>query len=167
MNAKTQNYEVKAAVDSVEAFTVVGVSTVTSNKDGKASEDINALWERFFKESVGQKVSDKVDDVIYCVYSDYEGDHEAPYRVTIGYKTGSSDSDNRNGADSFHKVNIGSGEYGIMSAQGPQPQTLIETWTAIWSSDLNRNFKTDFEVYGPRFFAEGINEVLVYIGLDK
>lgn len=155
-------YEVKAAIDDVKAFTVVGVSTTTSNKDGKATEDINALWERFFKESVGQHVPDKIDDVIYAVYSDYEGNHEDPYRVTIGYKTQGSEKT----PDSMHMVHIEPQDYGIMSAQGPQPQTLIETWTAIWSSDLNRSFKTDFEVYGPRFFAEGINEILVYIGLE-
>lgn len=154
-------YEVKAALETIEGFTVVGISTTTTNEDGQAADDINLLWERFFKESVGQKVTDKIDDVIYAVYSDYEGDHTRPYRITIGYKTAGSE----NVADSMHAVHIEPGDYGIMSAQGPQPQTLVETWTAIWSSDLNRSFKTDFEVYGPRFFEEGVNEVLVYVGL--
>lgn len=161
------DYEVKAALDTIEGFSVIGVSIVTTNEDGKAAEDINTLWERFFKEQVGQKVENKVDDVIYAVYSDYEGDHTKPYRVTIGYKTDSSDIENRNGSDSFYQVQVEAGEYGIMSAQGPQPQTLVETWTAVWSSDLNRRFGSDFEVYGPRFFEDGINEVLIYIGLKE
>ena len=49
---------------------------------------------------------------------------------------------------------------------GDQPKALIETWEAIWSSDLDREFKTDFEVYGPRFFEDGLHEVLVHIGIQ-
>ena len=67
----------------------------------------------------------------------------------------------------MHQVHIEPGEYGIMSAAGQQPDALIETWTAIWSSDLNRSFKTDFEIYGPRFFEDGINEILVHIGVEN
>lgn len=158
-----QQYEVKAAIDTIKGFDIVGVSIITTNEDAKAADDINGLWERFFKESVGQHVPDKIDDVIYAVYSDYQGDHTKPYRITIGYKTSSIERV----PDSMHAVHIEPGDYGIMSAQGPQPQTLVETWTAIWSSDLNRAFKTDFEVYGPRFFEDGVNEVLVYIGLNE
>ncbi len=168
MNAQaSQDYEVKAGLDTIEGFHVVGVSTITTNEDGKAADDINSLWEQFFKEQVGQKITDKPDDVIYAVYSDYEGDHTKPYRVTIGYKTPRSETQNRDGSDSFYMAHVEPGEYGIMSAQGPQPQTLVETWTAIWSSDLNRRFGSDFEVYGPRFFEEGVNEILIYIGLHE
>ncbi|MCB1532694.1 MAG: effector binding domain-containing protein [Alphaproteobacteria bacterium] len=163
MSSQAQTYDVHAGLEDVQPFTVVGVSTVTTNKDGQAADDINKLWERFFKDSVGQNLSSKVDDVIYAVYSDYEGDHSYPYRITIGYKVNSPE----NIPDSMHAVSVHAGQYGVMSASGPQPQTLVETWTAIWSSDLNRQFGSDFEVYGPRFFEEGVNEVLIYIGLKK
>jgi predicted transcriptional regulator YdeE len=53
-----------------------------------------------------------------------------------------------------------------MSAAGKQPDALIETWTAIWSSDLGRTYATDFEVYGPRFFEDGVNEVLIHVGVE-
>ncbi|MBX2834674.1 MAG: GyrI-like domain-containing protein [Micavibrio sp.] len=151
-------YEVRAGLAEVSAFEVVGVSVVTDNT--KASEDINELWERFFKESVGQAVDGKVDDVIYAVYSDYEGDHEKPYRITIGYRVKQAGAQ----AD-LYAVSVEGGEYGVMSAAGEQPKALIETWEAIWSSDLSRRYKTDFEVYGPRFFEEGLHEVLVHIGV--
>ena len=61
---------------------------------------------------------------------------------------------------------IEDGAYAMMSATGTQPQALLETWEAIWSGDLDRRFKTDFEVYGPRFFEEGVHEVLVHVGLN-
>ncbi|NCT40115.1 MAG: AraC family transcriptional regulator [Alphaproteobacteria bacterium] len=155
------NYEVKAGLAEVESFDVVGVSIITDNE--KATDDINALWERFFKESIGQFVPGKTDDVIYAVYSDYQGDHEKPYRLTIGYRVSEVKT-----PDTMHHVGVKSQEYAVMSAAGKQPDALIETWKAIWSSeDLPRSYATDFEVYGPRFFEDGINEVLVHIGINN
>ena len=211
-------YEVKAGLAEVEPFDVVGISTITDNVKG--ADDINALWERFFKESVGQHVPNKIDDTIYAVYSDYQGDHEAPYRLTIGYRVNSSvfpanddaatsaapnpgqnasvsplsdantadhplsganaplnSLSNKNthpGKDTsstpspleLHYVKCIGGDYAVMSAAGEQPKALIETWKAIWSAeDLGRAFQTDFEIYGSRFFEDGVNEVLVHIGL--
>ena len=160
MSAAPDKYEIRAGLAEVESFDVVGISIVTDNE--KAAEDINALWERFFKESIGQSVEGKTDDVIYAVYSDYEGDHEKPYRLTIGYRV-----NDPNPGEQMHHVCVTSGEYAVMSAAGKQPEALVETWTAIWSGDLDRSYKTDFEVYGPRFFEDGVNEVLVHVGVDQ
>ncbi|MEM7650992.1 MAG: effector binding domain-containing protein [Pseudomonadota bacterium] len=154
------NYEVRAGLADVEAFDVVGISTVTDN--AKGTDDINALWEKFFKDSVGQQILNKTDDAIYAVYSDYEGDHEAPYRLTIGYRV----SDETTPLD-MHRVSVKPQEYAVMSAAGEQPKALIQTWEAIWSSDIDRSFATDFELYGPRFFEMGVNEVLVHVGVEK
>lgn len=154
-----QNYEVKAGLVEVDAFDVVGISILTDNSKG--TDDINALWERFFKESVGQYVPNKVNDNIYAVYSDYEGDHEAPYRLTIGYRVNGDET-----PDTMTRVHIIDQDYAVMSATGEQPKALIETWQAIWSGDLPRSFKTDFELYGPRFFEDGVNEVLIHIGIE-
>ena len=66
----------------------------------------------------------------------------------------------------LHHVIVEAGDYALMSASGKQPDSLIETWTAIWQSDLDRRFKTDFEIYGQRFFEEGVHEVLVAIGVN-
>ena len=154
-------YEVKAGIAEVESFDIVGISIITDNEKG--AEDINALWEQFFKDSIGQKISNKTDDVIYAVYSDYEGDHEKPYRLTIGYRVTSNETPHN-----MHRVSVQAQEYAVMSAAGEQPKALIETWEAIWSSeDLPRSYATDFEIYGPRFFEDGVNEVLVHIGINN
>ena len=154
-----QKYEMKAGLATVEAFDVVGISIITDRS--KATDDINALWEKFFKDSVGQQVQHKTDDVIYCVYSDYEGDHEAPYRVTIGYKVTQTST-----SDDFTAVTVQGQDYAMMSAAGEQPKALLETWNAIWDSDLDRAYTTDFEIYGPNFFKQGVNEVVIAIGLN-
>lgn len=155
------SYETRAGLAEIDNFDVIGVSVITNNQT--ATDDINALWERFFKESVGQAIPNKTDDIIYAVYSDYEGDFEAPYRLTIGYRVNSAETPN-----GMHRAAVEGGEYAVMSAAGKQPDALLETWKAIWSEqDLGRAYKTDFEIYGPRFFEDGINEVLVHIGINN
>lgn len=155
----TQDYEVKAGLEKLTAFDVVGISAVISGRE-KAAEEINVLWETFFKQSTGQSVENRVDDVIYAVYSDYEGDHTKPYRLTIGYKIKGAPE------GSLHHVQVREADYAMMGAVGAQPKALIETWEAVWSSDLDRRFETDFEVYGQRFFEEGVHEVLVAVGVN-
>lgn len=153
-------YEVKAGLVEIDSFDVVGISIVTDSQ--KAAEDINALWERFFRESIGQFVPNKVNDNIYAVYSNFEGDHEKPYCLTIGYRVSGEET-----PDNMSRVNVIDQSYAVMSAAGEQPKALIETWQAIWSGDLPRSFKTDFELYGPRFFEDGVNEVLIHIGIEE
>ncbi len=162
MSAKViEEYEVKAGLETIEAFSVVGISKIISGNEN-ASEEINGLWEAFFKQSVGQSVDNRVDDIIYAVYSDYEGDHTKPYRLTIGYKIKGEPILNAE----LHHVQVQKCDYALMSAAGEQPKALIDTWTAIWQSDLDRCFKTDFEVYGQRFFEDGVHEVLVAVGVN-
>lgn len=161
-NISGAQYEVKAGLAQIDAFDVIGVSVVTDNEKG--TSDINALWEQFFKESVGQKITNKLDDVIFAVYSDYEGDHTKPYRLTIGYRI--KPDEEAPVPANMHSVACKAGDYAVLSAAGKQPEALIETWNSIWSSDLDRTFATDFEVYGPKFFEDGVNEVLVHIGVS-
>lgn len=143
-------------------FTVVGISIRTTNKDGKATDDINAVWQRFFEEAVGEAIPAKDGEAIYAIYHDYEGTHEQAYSLTIGCRVKSDDFAL---ADGLSSVFVESGDYAIFSAQGQQPKALIETWQSIWKTDLKRTFKTDVEIYGPRFFEEGIHEILVCIGV--
>lgn len=166
MSLKKQDnsYDVKAGLELVQDFSVTGLSAVIDNSGGAASEQINFLWESFFEKQIALKVPGRKNDVIYAVYSDYEGDHTKPYRLTIGYITNTNEAVEGSG---LHAVKVRGGSYAALSARGAQPQSLIETWIAVWESDLERNFCTDFEVYGARFFEEGVSEVLVYVGLKE
>lgn len=159
-----QNYEVKAGLENLAPFYVVGISSIISGND-TASEEINALWQSFFEAQIAHKLPARKDDVMYAVYSDYEGDHTKPYRLTIGYRMSDDYSHVRDVVGALYALQIKGGDYAMMGASGEQPKALIETWQAVWQSDLNRSFETDFEVYGPRFFEEGVHEVLVAIGV--
>ncbi len=145
-------------------FTVAGISVTTCNEDEKAVDDINALWQRFFEQAVGEAIPHKDGEAIYAVYHDYEGDHTKPYKLTIGCRVAKDDFTLPDGMDA---VFVPQANYQIFAATGEQPKALIETWGAIWKSDLNRTYECDIEIYGPRFFEEGLHEVLVCIGVEE
>jgi predicted transcriptional regulator YdeE len=147
---------------ALSGFHVVGITMRTNNANGKAVEDINALWQRFFEEAVGEAIPAKDGNAIYAIYHDYEGDHTAPFSLTIGCKVGSQDFTLPQGLDS---VFVQTGEYQIFAARGEQPKALMQTWEGIWRMPLTRAFQTDVEIYGPRFFEPDLHEVLVCIGV--
>lgn len=151
------------AKQEMGGFTVVGITARTSNKDGQAAEDINALWQRFFEEAVGEGIPYKDGNAIYAVYHDYEGDHEAPYHLTIGCRVEKDDFALPEGLES---VFVPEGDYAVFAATGEQPKALMDTWQAVWKSDLPRRYGCDIEIYGPRFFEPGLHEVLVCVGVN-
>ena len=147
---------------ALQGFYVAGLSILTTNENGQAAEDINGLWQRFLSEDMLHKIEGRTENAIYAVYSDYEGDHTKPFRVTIGCKIKEAANDMPEG---LHKTHVPSADYAIFAARGEQPKALLNTWEGIWKSDLKRTYVADLEIYGPRFFEEGLHEVLVCVGV--
>jgi predicted transcriptional regulator YdeE len=143
-------------------FNVVGITTRTTNAGGQAAADINALWLRFFEEAVGEAIPHKDGKAIYALYHDYEGDHEKPYSLTIGCRVESTDFAMPEGMTSQF---VPKADYAVFAAAGEQPKALLDTWQSVWKSDLPRSYDCDVEIYGPRFFEEGLHEILVCIGV--
>lgn len=148
--------------DRIPAFDVVGVSEIISSKE-QAEGAIGALWKSFFEKMDGLDLGDiREDDLTYAVYSDYEGDYTQPYRLTIGYKVSVDSKD----PEGLFRSHVQLDDYALLQARGEQPKALVEAWETVWKSDLDRYYKSDFEVYGPRFFEEdGGGEVLVAVGV--
>ena len=92
-----------------------------------------------------------------------DGGAAQPYSLTIGCRI-RPDADIAL-VEGLSSVYVENGDYMVFAAQGPQPKALTDTWQAIWKSDLKRAFKTDVEIYGPRFFEEGLHEILVCVGV--
>jgi len=148
----------------LDGFHVVGITIRTDNADGRAANDINALWQRFFDEAVGQAIPAKDGHALYAVYHAYAGDHTAPFSVTLGCKVAANDFTLPAGLSSIF---VEGGDYQIFAARGEQPKALMQTWEGIWRTPLNRAFRTDVEIYGPRFFEPDLHEVLVCIGVKQ
>ncbi len=150
------------AVQDIGGFTVVGISVTTTNKDGQAALDINALWQHFFEQAIGDRIPHKDGEAIYALYHGYEGDHEQPYTLTIGCRVLRDDFAMPEGMEA---VFVPQSHYAVFSAQGEQPKALIDTWQSVWKSDLPRSYICDLEIYGPRFFEPDLHEILVCIGV--
>lgn len=157
---KSQEYTIKQA----GGFDIVGIDTKTTNENDQAVEDINALWQRFFNEAIGDQIPTRTGNSIYAVYSDYEGDHTKPYRFMIGCKVAHLDDI----PDNMVTRRIPESRMAIFPSIGEQPTSLIKTWEHIWDMEsLPRSYTTDFEVYGPRFFEPNLHEVLIHIALEN
>lgn len=144
-----------------ETFQVIGIKIVTSNQ--KAIEDIPQIWERFFIEDVKGKVSNKMNDDIFVVYSDYEGDHTKPYSYTLGCEVSSLDVI----PDGMSGITVPSAEYEVFPAKGKIPDIVIETWQHIWQPEINkkRSYTVDFEVYDGKYGNPENSEVEIYIAI--
>jgi hypothetical protein len=64
-------------------FFVAGISVRTINQDGHADKDIGGLWQKFTQEKLADKLEDKEGEELYCVYTNYEGDHTGYYTAIL------------------------------------------------------------------------------------
>ncbi|MBL1407935.1 GyrI-like domain-containing protein [Sphingobacterium faecale] len=146
----------------VDPFELIGISILTSNDPGKADVDIPALWQRFFAEDILNKIPNKVDHVIYSVYTDYEGDHTQPYRVVLGCRVASIDYI----PDGMLAHRINGGKFKKFTAKGNMKENIVyNEWLHIWNTDLDRTFQSDFEQYDERSQNMNNAEVDIFIGI--
>ena len=144
-----------------KGFKIIGISTETSNKEGEASTAIGALWGQFISENLLEKIPNRVDSDIVCIYTDYESDYTGKYTCILGLKVSSLDiiPSGLIGRD------FEGGNFQSFLAKGGLPQAIIDTWHSIWSQDktLNRSYTYDYEVYDHRSRLGEESEVDIYI----
>ncbi len=149
-------------VTKADQFDIVGIKTRTIN-DGSAGKDIPALWGRFMKEDIMNRIPNKEGQSIYCLYTNYESDHLHPYDVVIGCKVNSTD----NIPDGFIHLNVPSTDNAQFLAKGniEHGEAVVATWMEVWKSDLNRAYTVDYEVYDDRSADLKNAEVDIFIAL--
>ncbi|SFA77588.1 GyrI-like domain-containing protein [Algoriphagus aquimarinus] len=148
---------------TIAPFKFIGIAVRTSNSSGKAAEDLGALWGRFFEEQIGTKISGKVSEDIYAIYTDYESDYTGKYTCMIGYQV-----------DTLEKLGVGlvskefaGGKHIKFVAKGKMPEAVVTTWQEIWAKDseLDRKYTADFEVYGSKCQQGENSEVDIFIAV--
>lgn len=132
---------------TLEGFKVIGISKKINPKDGNDMKDIGALWEKFYKENIIEKIPNKENKEILGIYYDYEGNHLDPYTFMIGAKVSLLDKIPKG----MELINIPPLNYIIFTAEGEFPKCLIDTWKEIWNAEISRTFSYDFEVYNEAF----------------
>lgn len=146
-----------------EAFNVIGIKVKTTNENGQSAQDIGALWERFMAENIVSKIPNKVDNSILSLYTNYEGDHTKPYDTILGCRvTTLNPIPEGMIGQTFETQN-----YAKFNAKGNLMQGVVyDAWTKIWTKDLNRTFKADFEVYGEKAENRNHAEVDIYVSIN-
>ncbi|RZK43891.1 MAG: AraC family transcriptional regulator [Pedobacter sp.] len=151
------------SIKVIEEFHIVGISVRTTNEDGKSGIDIPKLWEVFLSENIADKIPNKIDSSIYCLYTDYEKDHLHPYTTILGCKV-----ENLSAIPaSMVGKTISSGQYETIPIKGELSEGLVfKEWQQIWASDRARAYTTDFEVYFAKAPEDGQNEVEINLAID-
>ncbi|WP_313156795.1 GyrI-like domain-containing protein [Sphingobacterium multivorum] len=149
---------------TIQKFYIAGISVRTTNQNGQASEDIEALWERFWTEDIQNKIPNKTGDEIYAVYTDYESDFKGFYTTIIGMSVDSLE----NCPEDFVGIIIEADNYEKFVSKGKMPQAVVETWLEIWADqDLNsrRAYKADFTIHGKKYYDGDNAEVETYLSI--
>lgn len=154
----------------IEAFSIVGISVRTSNSDiQQLMNDMQGLWGRFMVENIAGIIPHKLDEDIYCVYTEYAGDHTQPYTALLGCKVSHVDlTPEKMQAAGLVAKSFTGGNYNKYVAQGNLMEgAVFAKWQEIWAMDLKRAYSADFEVYGAN--AQNITdaEVEIFIGVQE
>jgi predicted transcriptional regulator YdeE len=151
-----------------EAFTVVGISTRTTNaKEMTADGAIGKMWGRLFQEGVLAKIPNKADQRIVAVYTDYASDHEGEYTYVLGARV-TSDAEVPAG---MVAKKIPAGKFAVFTSEkGPAPQVVPALWMKIASlpktaAGGDRAYRADFEIYDERAMDPGNLQMDVYVGI--
>jgi predicted transcriptional regulator YdeE len=147
---------------TIQKFSVIGISVRTTNENGQASQDIPALWNKFMTEGIAEQIPNKVNNSIYCIYTEYEKDHTKPYTTILGCKV--------ENLEIIPKGMVGKtfeeATYTKHIAKGNILQGMVfGVWTKIWNSDLDRTFIADFEVYDEKAQNPENAEVDIFIAV--
>lgn len=125
----------------------IGIELRTTPQEGQDRKDIPLHWTKFFAEGVLDKIPNKKSCAILGLYTDYEDDYTKPYSFIIGCEVFSLDMIP---LGLVGKV-IPESDYEVISVEGSFPESLQATWQMIWNSNLQRNYRNDYEEYPADF----------------
>jgi predicted transcriptional regulator YdeE len=147
----------------IQKFSIIGISVRTTNENGQSGEDIPALWNRFMTEGIAAKIPNKIDNALYCVYTEYEKDHTKPYTTLLGCLVSSLDVI----PEEMTGKTIEKATYEKFTAKGNLHENIVyKEWMEIWNSDLDRSFTSDFEIYGKKAQNPETAEVDIFIAIN-
>jgi predicted transcriptional regulator YdeE len=144
------------------AFHIIGVFVRTTNANNKALKDIGELFGYFAGQHIMEKIPNKINGDIYCVYTDYESDYNGSYTTIIGCKVSSLE----NIPNGLVGKTVPDSKYQVYKSTGKLSISLAKTWEVIWNADLNRKYSADFDIYGEKAKDYENAEVDTYVAIN-
>ena len=152
----------QTSIIELPSFKIIGLAVRTTNAEGKSQKDIGELWGRFSREGIFERIPDKIDSDVYCIYTDYEDGPNGHYTTIIGARVNSLE---RTPEICIGK-NIPASKYRVYVSQGRIPEVVMKTWQEIWNSDTPRKYQADFDVYGERSQDPEDAEITTYVSIS-
>jgi len=150
---------------TIEPIMLIGIEEKTKNENeinGKGK--IPKLIQTFYSEMLS-KISNRHENHILSVYTDYESDENGYYTYFIGAKVKNLSYI----PEGMVGRTISSSRYAIIpSAIGKIPDIVINEWKQIWLDDAlkeKRAYSTDFELYDKRCSNVDYAQVDIYIAI--
>lgn len=150
-------------IETLGEFYIIGISVRTTNVNNKALKDIGDLFGNFIGQNLMLKIPNKMTEDIYCVYTEYESDYMGSYTTIIGCKV-SSLAEIPSG---FIGKTIPESKYKVYRSTGKLSVSLVKTWETIWSSsNLDRRYTADFDIYGEKARDFDNAEMDTYVAIN-
>lgn len=141
---------------SLGEILLVGIEIRINNSQ---TPEMGELWQKFYANSVQDRIPNCIDSRLFGLYSDYENGHTGDYSFMIGCPV-----------DELSQLpqgmvgkRIPAQTYQVARAEGALPDALIETWQDIGNSDIPRAFSFDFEIYDDRAADPAAAEVDIFV----
>jgi predicted transcriptional regulator YdeE len=151
-------------MEVVKGFRLIGIAlkNKTSNGNGQSGMDCGNLWQKFEKEDTFNTIQGKISNEIFAVYYNYEGDYTKPFSYFIGCKV----KVETEVPEVMNSIMIPDGNYQLFKAKGKMPDCIGKAWQEIWSSDIQRAYMADFEVYGEGSRNPVNAEIDIYLSVE-
>ena len=153
--------------ENVSAFQVIGVAVRTTNaKESSGNGEIPKLWQRVMQEDLIDKISNRADQHLVVVNTNYASDQNGEYDYIVGSRVTSANDV----PEGFVAVAVPAGKYAVVESEKGAPQEILpKVWRRIWAmspAELGgtRAFKTDYEVYPAEMDGQN-TQVTIYLGL--
>ncbi len=151
------------------SFSVIGIEVRTTNaKEATSDGVIGKQWQKFFQDSVLEKIPNKTDNNIYAVYSDYADNRAGEYSFLIGTRV----AEGSIAPPGLVFKTVPGGRYAVVTTEtGPVAKVVVAAWQRVWQMEdkheLNgtRAYRADFELYDQRASDTQSSQVDLYIGL--
>jgi predicted transcriptional regulator YdeE len=139
---------------------IVGVELRTTSDNGVAFDEIPPFWQKFFKESILEKIPNKLSKDIFAVYTNFENEgknNEGQYSLIIGASVELTQSV----PDGFVSTVVPNSTYQVFNVETGHPEKVGNKWQEIWKHKFNkkRTFLSEYEHY------KESGEINIYIGV--
>jgi predicted transcriptional regulator YdeE len=122
-------------------FTAMGIFTRTSNAN---PEKIGDLWRKFHAAEDFKLIEARMDDMVYCIYCEYEGDWTQAFTVVLGCKV----DPGAEVPEGMKTVTVEPGEFAVFPVAFDGPIPAARKWQTIWETPLKRRYQADYDRYG-------------------